>query len=92
MPHHHPEDRVYTVISGVFYVGLGSRFDEEQLQAYPPDECGHVLPVRHPAFPLGEVGGYAKGYLCDRSIDPSLSRDGLDAPTELARVRRRRRR
>ena len=23
MPHRHPEDRVYTVISGVFYIGLG---------------------------------------------------------------------
>jgi quercetin dioxygenase-like cupin family protein len=23
MPHRHPEDRVYTVVSGVFYVGLG---------------------------------------------------------------------
>ena len=23
MPHTHPEDRVYTVISGVFYIGLG---------------------------------------------------------------------
>jgi hypothetical protein len=25
MPHTHPEDRVYTVISGVFYIGLGQR-------------------------------------------------------------------
>jgi hypothetical protein len=32
----HPEDRVDTVTSGVFYIGLGSRFDEGQLQAYPP--------------------------------------------------------
>jgi hypothetical protein len=24
MPHRHPEDRFYTVISGVFYVGLGT--------------------------------------------------------------------
>jgi len=24
MPHQHPEDRVYTAISGVFYVGLGA--------------------------------------------------------------------
>ena len=24
MPHRHPEDRVYTVISGVFYIGLGN--------------------------------------------------------------------
>jgi quercetin dioxygenase-like cupin family protein len=23
MPHSHPEDRIYTVISGVFYIGLG---------------------------------------------------------------------
>ncbi len=41
MPHQHPEDRVYTVISGVFYIGLGSQFDDEQLQAYPqaPSSC-----------------------------------------------------
>jgi len=36
MPHRHPEDRVYTVLSGVFYVGLGDRFDAEQVKAYPP--------------------------------------------------------
>jgi quercetin dioxygenase-like cupin family protein len=36
MPHRHPEDRVYTVISGVFYIGLGDHFDEDRLQAYPP--------------------------------------------------------
>ena len=36
MPHRHPEDRVYTVISGVFYIGLGDQFDPEKLQAYPP--------------------------------------------------------
>ena len=36
MPHQHPEDRVYTVISGVFYIGLGDRFDADKLQAYPP--------------------------------------------------------
>jgi len=29
MPHRHPEDRVYTVISGVFYIGLGDRFDAD---------------------------------------------------------------
>lgn len=36
MPHTHPEDRIYTVISGVFYIGLGSRFDGDQVNAYPP--------------------------------------------------------
>ena len=35
-PHRHPEDRVYTVISGVFYIGLGDQFDAEKLVAYPP--------------------------------------------------------
>jgi quercetin dioxygenase-like cupin family protein len=36
MPHRHPEDRVYTVISGVFHIGLGEQFDPEKLEAYPP--------------------------------------------------------
>ena len=36
MPHRHQEDRVYTVISGVFYIGLGEKFDEDKLMAYPP--------------------------------------------------------
>ena len=35
MPHRHPEDRVYTVISGVFYIGLGDQFDADKLHAYP---------------------------------------------------------
>ena len=36
MPHRHSEDRIYTVISGVFYIGLGGQFDPEKLEAYPP--------------------------------------------------------
>jgi len=36
MPHKHPEDRVYTVISGVFYIGVGDQFDADKLKAYPP--------------------------------------------------------
>ena len=36
MPHRHPEDRVYTVISGVFYIGLGEQFNPEKMEAYPP--------------------------------------------------------
>jgi quercetin dioxygenase-like cupin family protein len=36
MPHRHPEDRVYTVLSGVFYIGLGDVFDPDRLEAYPP--------------------------------------------------------
>ena len=33
MPHRHPEDRVYTVISGVFYIGLGDQFDGDKVKA-----------------------------------------------------------
>lgn len=36
MPHKHPEDRIYTVMSGVFYIGLGDQFDGEKVKAYPP--------------------------------------------------------
>ena len=36
MLHRHPEDRVYTVISGVFYIGVGDEFIPERLEAYPP--------------------------------------------------------
>jgi len=36
MPHKHPEDRIYTVMSGIFYFGLGKQFDAEKLSAYPP--------------------------------------------------------
>jgi quercetin dioxygenase-like cupin family protein len=35
MPHRHPEDRVYTVISGIFYIGFGDAFDGDSVTAYP---------------------------------------------------------
>jgi hypothetical protein len=54
MPHQHPEDRVYTVMSGVFYIGLGSRFDEEQLQGYPPGAVSGAYVTQVTAIgPLG---------------------------------------
>ena len=36
IPHRHPEDRIYTVMSGVFYVGRGDQFDGDKVNAYPP--------------------------------------------------------
>jgi quercetin dioxygenase-like cupin family protein len=57
MPHRHPEDRVYTVISGVFYIGLGERFDSEKLQAYPPGSV-IVLPGDTPHFHCARSGEY----------------------------------
>ncbi len=57
MPHTHPEDRVYTVISGVFYIGLGDRFDTEKLQAYPPGAV-IILPGNTPHFHWAKSGEY----------------------------------
>jgi quercetin dioxygenase-like cupin family protein len=74
MPHEHPEDRVYTVMSGVFYIGLGSQFDEAQLQAYPPGAV-IVLPGGTPHFHWAKSGTYvtqvtAIGPLDLRYLDP----------------------
>jgi hypothetical protein len=57
MPHKHPEDRVYTVISGVFYIRLGDRFDGEKLQAYPPGSVV-VLPGNTHHFHWAKSGEY----------------------------------
>ena len=57
MPHRHPEDRIYTVMSGVFYIGLGDKFDGDKVQAYPPG-CVVVLPGDTPHFHWAKSGEY----------------------------------
>jgi quercetin dioxygenase-like cupin family protein len=57
MPHKHPEDRVYTVISGVFYTGLGDEFDASKLEAYPPGAV-IILPGNTPHFHWAKSGEY----------------------------------
>jgi quercetin dioxygenase-like cupin family protein len=57
MSHRHPEDRVYTVISGVFYIGLGNQFDAATLQAYPPGSVV-VLPGNTSHFHCAKSGEY----------------------------------
>jgi|GEM_PF-277185 len=57
MPHRHPEDRVYTVMSGVFYIGLGERFDGDTLKAYPPGSV-IVLPGDTWHFHWAKSGEY----------------------------------
>ena len=46
MPHRHPEDRIYTVMSGVFYIGLGDRFDGDKVKAYPPGRSSFCRAIR----------------------------------------------
>jgi len=75
MPHTHPEDRVYTVISGVFYIGLGDEFDGDKLKAYPPGSVV-VLPGGTPHFHWARSGEYvsqitAIGPLGMEYVDPS---------------------
>ena len=57
MPHSHPEDRMYTVISGIFYIGLGDTFDAEKLQAYPPGSV-IILPGNTSHFHWAKSGEY----------------------------------
>jgi quercetin dioxygenase-like cupin family protein len=57
MPHRHPEDRVYTVMPGAFYIGLGDRFNDDELNAYPPGSV-IVLPGNTWHFHWAKSGEY----------------------------------
>jgi quercetin dioxygenase-like cupin family protein len=74
MPHRHQEDRVYTVISGVFYIGLGEQFDESKLAAYAPGSVV-VLPGGTAHFHWAKSGEYvtqitAAGPISLAYVDP----------------------
>lgn len=43
MPHTHPEDRIYTILRGTWYIGLGEAFDSTRLERY---SAGSVYVVR----------------------------------------------
>jgi quercetin dioxygenase-like cupin family protein len=57
MPHQHPEDRIYTVMSGVFYIGVGNRFDGDAVTAYPPGSV-IVLPGNTAHYHWAKSGEY----------------------------------
>jgi quercetin dioxygenase-like cupin family protein len=74
MPHVHPEDRIYTVISGVFYIGRGKTFDPTKLKAYGPGSVV-VLPGDTAHFHWAMSGEYvtqvtANGPLGLQYVDP----------------------
>jgi quercetin dioxygenase-like cupin family protein len=56
-PHKHSEDRIYTVIAGVFYIGLGDEFDADKLEAYPPGTV-IILPGNTSHFHWAKSGEY----------------------------------
>lgn len=75
MPHRHLEDRIYTVISGVFYVGVGELFDESRLTAHAPGSV-LVLPAGTAHFHWARSGEYvtqvtAIGPLGLEYVDPA---------------------
>ena len=75
MPHRHPEDRIYTVISGVFYIGVGDVFDESKLTAHAPGSV-LLLPAGTAHFHWARSGEYvtqvsAIGPLGLEYVDPA---------------------
>ena len=88
MPHIHPEDRIYTVISGVFYIGFGTTFDAAKLQTYGPGSV-IILPHNTPHFHWAQSGEYITQvsgtgplgieYL-DKEDDPRCHADGAQRP------------
>lgn len=47
--HDHPDDRVATVVSGTWYFGYGTKFDERALKALPPGSF-YTEPPGQPHF------------------------------------------
>jgi len=75
MPHRHQEDQIYTVMSGVFYIGLGDQVDGDTGQAYPLGSVT-VLPGNPSHFHWARSGEYvaqvtAIGPLIPQYLDPS---------------------
>jgi len=81
MPHRHPEDRVYTVISGIFYIGLGDVFDASLLTAYAPGAVV-VLPGGQSHFHCALRGEYVSQVA---GIGP-LGLDYVDASDDPRRI------
>jgi uncharacterized RmlC-like cupin family protein len=53
LAHTHPDDEIVTVIEGTWYLGIGERFHETKLKAYPagsfiliPEDVPHFLATR----------------------------------------------
>jgi hypothetical protein len=57
MPYQHPEDRVYTVMSGVFYIGMGCGFTTDNCRRtrQAPSSCSPAVP---PHFRWAKSGTY----------------------------------
>jgi DNA-binding response OmpR family regulator len=87
MPHRHPEDRVYTVVSGVFYIGLGEEFDGDKggyrFNGWRLDRRGRKLvDAKETPIPLSK-GEYALLLAFLESPQRPLSREHLLQATRI---------
>lgn len=57
LAHTHPEERVYTVLSGTFHLGFGHRYADDRLEEYPQGSVVIVRAGRH-HFQLAKSGPY----------------------------------
>ena len=55
MPHSHPDERIYTVLSGTWYIGLGDKFDPVKLKAFPAGSI-YVVPAKIHHFHWAKSG------------------------------------
>jgi hypothetical protein len=55
-PHWHPKRENVTIISGSFKVGMGDKFDEAKMTAFPPGSFAYLDPdMHHYAMASGET-------------------------------------
>ena len=73
--HSHPESRMYTVISGTWYVGYGDKFDAAKLKALPagsfytePANVSHFSQIKGDGVVVQIVGN---GPTATRFVDPA---------------------
>jgi hypothetical protein len=73
MPHKHPEDRIYTVISGVFYIGLGKSVRRRQAEGASARQR-HRPAGRYTPLPLGQVRRVCHSGQGDRAVGARVPR------------------
>ena len=75
MPHSHPDDRLYTVLSGEWSIGLGAAFDPARLETYSPGSV-YVLQAGMQAVLL-RPSCKTRGRLFDQRISELLLNTAL---------------
>jgi quercetin dioxygenase-like cupin family protein len=67
MPHTHPDNRTYTVVSGTLQLGFGDKFDAAKLKSYPAGSV-FTVPTNAPHF---NVTGAGEAIFQINSLGPS---------------------